>query len=157
MEPRIRAMIDRIGATREIHLIGRTSTVQHYLDAADMFVLPSMFEGMPVSVMEAMAKGLPVMATAVSGTSEELGATGVLLPDPTVDSERTVASLADALEGWALDEELRREIGADCRRRAERMFTRDRMVADYLRLVEVVLGGQSRAVVYTPTWQQAQS
>ena len=118
-------MIDQIGATREIHLIGRTATVKRYLDAADMFVLPSVFEGMPVAVMEAMAKGLPVMATAVSGTSEALEKTGLLLPDPTVDSERTIASLTDALERWALNESLRREIGAGCRRRAERMFTRE--------------------------------
>jgi glycosyltransferase involved in cell wall biosynthesis len=157
MEPRLRAMLDRIGAAREVHLIGRTSRVQDYLDAADMFVLPSIFEGMPVSIMEAMAKGLPVMATAVSGTTEQLGPTGLLLPDPTVDSEQTIASLTDALERWSLDEGLRRQLGADCRRRAERMFTRDRMVADYVRLVEGLLDGQPRSPVRTSTLRQARS
>jgi glycosyltransferase involved in cell wall biosynthesis len=143
MESRLRAMIDRIGATREIHLIGRTSRVQDYLDAADMFVLSSMFEGMPVSVMEAMARGLPVAATAVSGTPEELGTTGHLLPDPAVDEAGTIASLVDVLERWAVDESLRQEIGMECRRRAEKMFTRGRMIADYLHLVEGALGGGS--------------
>ena len=157
MEARIRAMIDEIGAARVVHLIGRTSRVQDYLDAADIFVLPSLFEGMPVSVMEAMAKALPVIATAVSGTSEELGTTGVLLPDPAVDSERTVASLAAALEGWVLDEARREEIGRDCRRRAERMFTRERMVADYLRLVDEVLSNRGRTVALPSTCRQAQS
>ena len=157
MEPRIRAMIDGIDAARQVHLIGRTSRVQDYLDAADIFVLPSMFEGMPVSVMEAMAKGLPVIATAVSGTSEELGTTGVLLPDPAVDGERTVASLAAALERWALDEALRREIGRNCRRRAERMFTQERMAADYLRLVVEVLGIRHRIAIPASTFRQAQS
>jgi glycosyltransferase involved in cell wall biosynthesis len=146
LEPRIRAMIDEIAARQAIHLVHRTSSVERYLDAADIFVLPSMFEGMPISIMEAMAKGLPVMATAVSGTPEELGGTGVLLPDPTVEGERTIACLTDGLERWALDESLRRKIGHECRRRAERMFVRDRMVADYLRLVETALGDEGRVV-----------
>src|SRR5262249_5078315 len=139
MEPRIRAMIDRIGGAREINLMGTTAGGQQYLDAADMFALPSMFEGMPVVVMEAMAKGLPVAATAVSGTVEELGGTGLLLPDPNRGSERTIAGLIDVLKLWTLDEDLRCAIGAECRRRAELMFTQNRMVAQYRRLIETVL------------------
>jgi glycosyltransferase involved in cell wall biosynthesis len=102
---------------------------------------------MPVSVVEAMAKSLPVMAAAIGGTSDEVATTGHLLPDPAVDDARTIASLIDVLERWALDEDLRHEIRAEGRRRAERMFTRDRMVADHLRVVEELLGDGSMAAL----------
>lgn len=55
------------------------------LDAADEFVVPSHHEGMPLSIMEAMTKGLAVAAKSVSGIPKELGLTGWLLPDPTID------------------------------------------------------------------------
>lgn len=136
MEPRIRAMIEQIGGVRNIALINSTSKVEQYLDASDIFVLPSLFEGMPVSIMEAMAKGLPVVATAVSGTIEELGTTGILLPDPKIDLEQTIIGLVNALELLAADNGTRERLGADCRRRAQLHFTRERMVSDYLELIE---------------------
>jgi len=64
-----------------VRLLGHRWDVADWYDAADIFVLPSELEGMPLSIMEAMAKGLPVMATAVSGTPEELGDTGQLLAE----------------------------------------------------------------------------
>jgi glycosyltransferase involved in cell wall biosynthesis len=132
-------MLDQIGTGGNIHLISTTQEVPRYLDASDIFVLPSMFEGMPISIMEAMAKGLPVVATAVSGTSEELGTTGIFLPDPKVDPEQTITGLTDALEKLATDDIIRSEMGAECRRRAEKLFTQDRMVANYLQLIETLL------------------
>lgn len=139
MEPRMRAMLDQIGTEGNIHFISTTQEVPRYLDASDIFVLPSMFEGMPISIMEAMAKGLPVVATAVSGTSEELGTTGILLPDPKVDPVQTITGLTDALEKLATDDSLRDTMGAECRRRAEKLFTRERTVANYLELIETLL------------------
>jgi glycosyltransferase involved in cell wall biosynthesis len=56
-----------------VHLMCQRWDEANWLDAADMFVGTSLAEGMPVELMEAMAKGLPVMATAVSGIPEELG------------------------------------------------------------------------------------
>src|SRR5262249_14938518 len=70
------------GLTASVKLIGHRWDVEDWLDAADMFVLPSFAEGMPLAVIEAMAKGLPVAASIVSGLPEELGSTGQLLPDP---------------------------------------------------------------------------
>jgi glycosyltransferase involved in cell wall biosynthesis len=135
MEPRIRAMVSRMGL-RNITLVSSTSKVEQYLDACDVFVLPSLFEGMPVSIMEAMAKGLAVVATSVSGTTEELGPTGVLLPDPNIAPEATIAGLIDALEFLALDQATRETLGNGCRRRAEQLFTQNRMITDYLDLVQ---------------------
>ena len=106
-----------------------------WYDTADIFVLPSELEGMPLAIMEAMAKGLPVIATAVSGIPEELGDTGKLLPDPTIDASKTVAELARTLEEWALDPALRQETGRHGRARAKAMFHEELMLERTLELI----------------------
>ncbi|MEO5960009.1 MAG: glycosyltransferase, partial [Opitutaceae bacterium] len=65
-----------------VFLVGQQSDVSAWLDAADIFTLTSLIEGMPISIMEAMARSLPVVATSISGIPEELSRTGALLPDP---------------------------------------------------------------------------
>ena len=67
---------------RCVHLLGRRNDVPALMRAADCLVLPSLWEGMPNVVLEAMAVGLPVVATAVEGTAELVrdGETGLLVP-----------------------------------------------------------------------------
>jgi glycosyltransferase involved in cell wall biosynthesis len=89
--------------------------------------------------MEGMAKGLAVIATDVSGTGEELGETGKLLPNPIDDPEGTVNGLVSTLELWASDPNLRSIIGQACKQRAERLFSHKRMVKEYLELIQVLL------------------
>ncbi len=109
-----------------------------WYDAADIFVLTSHLEGMPLSIMEAMAKGLPVVASAVSGIPEELGDTGCLLPDPSVSPGKTVDALAHTLSRWSSDPELRARVGAAAHARADHMFREARMIKRSLELVESV-------------------
>ena len=73
----IREQLQQLGSRRSTsHFWGAGWDVADWLDASDMFVLPSLYEGMPLAIMEAMAKGsLPVIASAVSGIPEELGST----------------------------------------------------------------------------------
>jgi glycosyltransferase involved in cell wall biosynthesis len=66
--------------------------------------------------MEAMAKGVPTIATAVSGTPEALGDAGVLLPDPRVDADATVAALVATLDEWARQPDQREAYGRAHRR-----------------------------------------
>jgi glycosyltransferase involved in cell wall biosynthesis len=82
-----------------VQLLGYRTDVRDLLAAADLFVLASAFEGLPVSIMEAMSAGLPVVATAVGGVPEavEDGVTGLLVPP------RDAAALADALVSLADD------------------------------------------------------
>ena len=81
----------------------------------DLFVLPSLYEGMPLSILEAMGAGLPVIATAVDGTPEvvEDGETGLLVPpaDP--------AALARAVVRLLDDRALAVRLGQNGRARAE--------------------------------------
>jgi glycosyltransferase involved in cell wall biosynthesis len=105
-------------------LLGFENGPYPYLDGLDAFVLPSLWEGLPMAVLEAMASGLPVIATAVNGTPEavEDGVTGYLVPpgDP--------VALAARLRSLAGDEERRREMGEAARRAFEGRFDADQMV-----------------------------
>ena len=138
-EGQLRAAVDRLGVQDRTRFLGERPDVVAILDAADIFALPSEYEGMPLSVMEAMARGKPVVATAVSGIPEELGDTGRLLPDPTVDAATVVDGLVQTLEIWAGDEGLRRVVGEKGRQRAATLFTEERMVAEYRALIQSAL------------------
>lgn len=137
----LQARADRLGLSARFHLLGQRWDTEAWYDAADIFALPSRMEGMPLAIMEAMAKRLPVVATAVSGIPEELGDTGRLLPDPAVDPVATIAALSETLSAWAADPAARRALGEAGRLRAEALFHEDRMLAQTL----VVIQGQLAA------------
>lgn len=132
---RVEEAVARLSLGGRVKVLGQRWDAADWLDAADVFVLPSEYEGMPLAVMEAMAKGLPVAASAVSGVPEELGPTGRLLPDPRVSPEATVTALVEVLSAWAAGPGLRRAAGAACRERALRLFREERMVAQTLRVL----------------------
>ena len=104
--------------------------------AADIFCLPSLYEGFPLAILEAMAAGLPVVATRVAGNPEavEDGVHGRL-----VDAE-DAAGLAEALLGLIEDEEGRRRMGRQARRRIEEEFSIERIGAAYRELWEGLAG-----------------
>ena len=122
----LRGLAARLRIDDKVHLLARRNDVPDLLDAADLFVLPSLFEGMPLAVIEAMAKGLPVVASAVSGTPEALGDAGRVLATP-VRNPAFPQALAAAIERLVLDPSERRDLGAAARARAEPCFRASRM------------------------------
>ena len=134
----LQGAIAKFGLETRISLLGQLGDVARLLDAADIFVFPSESEGLPAAVLEAMAKGVPVLATDVGGISEGLGDCGLLLPRG-VDFAELSQGLAAALAELAQDDARRREIGARGRARASAQFTRTRMMAEILAIIEAAM------------------
>ena len=76
------ARVRALGLAERVHFLGSRGDVSELLAASDLFVLPSLWEGLPMALIESMASGLPVVATDVSGTEEVVtsGETGLLVP-----------------------------------------------------------------------------
>lgn len=121
---------------QRVSMPGHVNDVTGLLDAADMFVMPTHYEGMPLSIIEAMAKGLPVAASGVSGIPEQLGDTGCLLPDPNIEPSATASALADTIEAWTIDQSRRHSLGAAAQSRAKTMFREDRMLRSTASVIE---------------------
>ena len=136
LESRLRIVAADLGVADQIRFLGERSDVPQLLDMADLFILTSHFEGMPLAVMEAMAKGLPVMACDVGGVADQLGATGKLLPAAGTRPDDLVNAVAGTLEDWAMDARLRRRIGRAAKKRAVELFREEKMLDKYFRLVE---------------------
>lgn len=104
--------------------LGYRTDVPALLAAADIFALPSHFEGLPMSVIEAMLTGLPVVASDISGPREQVvpGETGLLVPPA------AVAPLAAALAALARDPALRARMGAAGRARALALYDERRVI-----------------------------
>jgi glycosyltransferase involved in cell wall biosynthesis len=121
---------DALGA--RLRRLGYRTDIAALLAASDIFVLPSHFEGLPMSVIEAMLAGLPVVATDISGPREQVveGETGLLVPPG------TTRSLAAALSSLAVNKALRARMGEMARVRACALYGEARVVARTASLLE---------------------
>jgi glycosyltransferase involved in cell wall biosynthesis len=124
----------RLGA--HVLTLGARDDVPSLLDACDAFVLPSYSEGMPLSIIEAMAKGRAVIATAVDGVPEQIDRlSGILLPAPSLARDDCVVALADAMAALRDDPRTLDQLGRCARLRALELFDETRMIGDYRAIV----------------------
>jgi glycosyltransferase involved in cell wall biosynthesis len=126
----VTSALTRNGLSQRVELLGARADVPDLLARSDVFVLSSCSEGFPVSVLEAMAAGLPVVASNVGGVAEAVvdGETGFLVP------AADTGALARALERLLADGDLRRRLGAAGRARALSLFDVSRYRAAYREL-----------------------
>jgi sugar transferase (PEP-CTERM/EpsH1 system associated) len=136
LRPRVAARLAEAGLASICWLPGSRNDTAEFLRALDIFVLPSLAEGISNTILEAMASGLPVVATDVGGNAElvRTGVTGALVPR--ADPE----ALAAALYRYVADPELRRAHGMAGRERAVSEFSLENMVANYAKVYREVLG-----------------
>lgn len=119
-----------LGLTDRVSFLGARTDVESWLAAMDLFVHTADFEGMPNAVMEAMAMGLPVVASDVDGTRELIadGQNGFLVP------AGDAAGFAERMEELMEKRELRLRLGKEAHRTVLDRFGMARMVGDYDRL-----------------------
>jgi len=127
-------LADHLGVRDRLILPGWDDQARRYLPLFDVFVLPSRFEGFPLSILEAMLADVPVVASSVGSIAEavEHKTTGLLVaPD---DPEALAGALRLVLE----DKALARRLAETARQRAEQLFTAEIMAAEYERVYEEV-------------------
>jgi L-malate glycosyltransferase len=132
---RLEALAAERGLGDRIRFLGERRDIPRLLAALDVFVLPSISEGLSNAILEAMAAGRPVVATAVGGNPELVreGETGLLIPS------RAPQALSAAIEALLLDPDRARRLGSAGARRAAEQFALPRMIEGYERLYEEVL------------------
>jgi len=136
----LQAQAERLGIAPDVQFLGYQSSdhVRALLQESDVFVLPSFAEGVPVVLMEAMASGVPVVATRVAGVSElvEDGVSGFVVPPADAGAlERAISALLD-------DARLRARFAAAGRATVEREFDVAQEAAWLLALMTAALDGR---------------
>jgi glycosyltransferase involved in cell wall biosynthesis len=133
-------MVKKMGIAANVNFVGwkDNEELPPYYQAASIFVLPSRNEGMPNAMLEAMASGLPVVASDISGNQELVleGQTGFLVPS------ESPAELRQALMRLMGDEELCCRMGAAGRKMAESAYSWENTAAKYLEIARRALGGE---------------
>lgn len=132
--------IDDAGLDGRVVLAGSFDTVDDFLAAADLFILPSLEEGMSRALLEAMAAGLPVVATDIAGnrTLVENDVQGLLVP--VHDAE----ALAQAIDRVWNDSALANRLGAAARERVQKEFSLDQQVRAHLDLFAGLIKERSK-------------
>lgn len=127
------------GILDRVVFLGRRVDVPALLASADLFVLPSLYEGLPLSIMEAMAAGTPVVATDIGGNNELIvsGTNGLLVPpaDP--------SALAVAVQTLLADPDRAGALAAVAQRQAHREFAFQRSAERVSAVYDELLAGRS--------------
>jgi glycosyltransferase involved in cell wall biosynthesis len=140
LENAVREQVAGLGLQERVRFLGVRADVADILRASDVFVLSSRWEGNPLSVMEAMAAGLPVVSTAVGGVPELVreGVTGLLVPS------EDAGALAQALQALVDDPARRQAMGSAARQHAVAHFDIRHTARGYEQLYETLLRRHKR-------------
>ena len=140
-------LLDTAGVSALSWLPGERDDVPEIMRGLDCFVLPSLAEGISNTILEAMACGLPVVATDVGGNADLVihGVTGQIVPAGDVDA------MAHSLVQLASSPELAQSMGRAGRQRILEKFSLDAMVGTYQGLYDRLLGTSESAVALAPT------
>ena len=130
-----KALAQSLGVQDKVSFLGDRTDVPKLLAQSQIFILTSHYEGLPISILEAMRAGLPVIATKVNGIPEEVehGKTGLLVPD------KDVEELAKAISTLIESPELRQQMGKAGRQKFLDEFTIERMIDETRTVYEQVL------------------
>ncbi len=137
LEAELRARVEQLGLGRRFRLLGHRDDIPRVLAALDMFVLPSLWEGLPYALIEAMAVGVPVVGTQICGVADviEPRKTGWLTPP--ADAEGLAGTILAALNR----EGLSATMAQSAREMVVREYSRERMLESLQACYERLLTG----------------
>ena len=120
-----------LGILENVHFLGSQSDVHPFLHEADIFLLPSKYEGMPMTIIEAMGTGLPIVASAVGGVPDMIRdrVSGMLTTNQPEDVSRAVLALME-------DRTLRETLGKNARKESKR-FSAEYMAEEYCKIYKM--------------------
>lgn len=122
----IKSLVEKLGLSKKVIFVGITDNVYHYMNESDAFVLPSLYEGIPMTLIEAMGTGLPIIATDVGGIPDMLKAN----EDAIITSPDT-NEIADAMLKLCTDRGIRKYIGKNALKRSI-VFSSTKMAQKYI-------------------------
>jgi glycosyltransferase involved in cell wall biosynthesis len=139
-EDKLELLIDELKIRESVSMLGRREGMPSVYASLDVMVSSSRQEGLPMAILEGMASGLPLVATAVGEVPTLVldGQTGVLAPAG--DVEALVAGIVELLR----DAEKRVRLGAGAKRLIEEEYSAGRMTADYLRVYDEAIAGGAK-------------
>ncbi len=139
LRAKLEALVSSLDLEERVTLIGHRSDVGDLLAASDLVVLPSLWEGLSISLLEAMAAGKPVVTTAIGSNREVTndGEAAVLVPP------KDAASLAAAIRSLAADEQHRQELGRIGQLVQRERYSLQRMLDAYMSEYDGLLRRQS--------------
>ncbi len=142
LEASLKAQVEQLGIAENIRFLGMRADVPRLLSVLDAFVLPSLSEGLSLALLEAMASGKPVVATAVGGTPElvDQGQTGFLV------SSEDAGSLAIKLIELLQDPLMMQRFSDQGAKRVRQRFSLEHMVVQYRRLYASLLLGKDEGI-----------
>ncbi|UOG91871.1 MAG: glycosyltransferase [Candidatus Thiothrix sulfatifontis] len=143
--PKLRYLLDKIPAQQNLHLLGGRKDIPHLMNALDLYTLSSSYgEGFPESVTEAMACGIPCVATDVSDLARIIGNTGQCLPV----ADTTPSSLAFAWLEWINAGDVwRQEVGSRAMQRIQQVYTLQTITERYQKIYQNLLDEQQMATM----------
>jgi glycosyltransferase involved in cell wall biosynthesis len=130
LKDQIMIQVSESNLDEHFHFLGMRDDVPDLLAASDCFVLPSLWEGLPMALIEAMASGLPVIASDVSGTRQVMisGETGLLVPPG------DAGQLTQAMLQLLRDPGCAQAMGVAAKRRVEAYFSARKQAQDHVSL-----------------------
>jgi glycosyltransferase involved in cell wall biosynthesis len=138
LQEELQCQIQEAEVAGSFHFLGSRDDVPDLLAATDLFVLPSLWEGLSIALLEAMAAGKPIVATAVSGTTQSMihGETGLVIPP------RDSKALADAIL-WMLSEpERARAMGQAAKQHVIQNFSAQKQAMEHIALYRRLVGNR---------------
>lgn len=133
--PRVERLIDRLDLRKNVTMTGYRSDVAQIMNCADVFLLSSETENAPLTILEAMSCGLPVIATNVGGIPEQVqdGVNGFLV------SLKNPEMIAESVLKLANDDRLLSKMGETARKTVLERYTKDRVLEQYIEVFNSVI------------------